>query len=88
MLPRYFVPPAGSAEYHDIVASTNPQMTQELVEKLSLLIENAELRRRLGKAGREAVENGRFSIQQRNSTLRRVLDEAISFAEAKEYSAA
>ena len=88
MLSRYFVPPAGSAEYHDIVASTNPQMTQELVEKLSLLIENAELRRRLGKAGREAVENGRFSIQQRNSTLRRVLDEAISFAEAKEYSAA
>lgn len=88
MLSRYFVPPVGSPEYRDIVASTNPQIVQELVEKLGLLIENAELRRRLGKAGREAVENGRFSIQQRNSTLKRVLDEAISFAEAKEYSAA
>jgi len=77
MLSRYFVPPVGSPEYRDIVASTSPQIVQELVEKLSLLIENAELRRRLGKAGREAVENGRFSIQQRNSTLKRVLDEAI-----------
>lgn len=88
MLPRCFVPPAGSPEYHDIVASTNPQIVQELVEKLSLLIEDPELRRRLGKAGGEVVENGRFSIQQRNSTLKRVLDEAISPAEVKEYSAA
>ena len=88
MLPRYFVPPVGSPEYRDIVASTSPQIVLELVEKLGLLIENAELRRRLGRAGREAVENGRFSIQQRNSTLKRVLDEAISPAEAREYSVA
>jgi glycosyltransferase involved in cell wall biosynthesis len=77
MLPRCLVPPAGSPEYRNIVASTNPQIVKELVEKLSLLIENAELRRRLGKADREAVENGRFSMRQRNSTLKRVLDEAI-----------
>jgi glycosyltransferase involved in cell wall biosynthesis len=88
MLPRYFVPPGGSPEYRDIVGSTDPQMVEQLVERLSLLIENADLRRRLGKAGRETVENGRFSIQRRNSRLKRVLDEAISFAEAKEYSAA
>ena len=88
MLPRYFVPPVGSPEYRDIVGSTDPQMVQQLVERLSLLIENADLRRRLGKAGREAVENGRFSIRQRNSRLKRVLDEAIGFAEAKEYSVA
>ena len=77
MLPRCFVPPSGSPEYHDIVASTNPQIVQELVEKLGLLIEDPELRRGLGKAGRETVENGRFSMRQRNSTLKRVLDEAI-----------
>lgn len=87
MLPRYFVPPPGSSVHHDIVASTSPQIVQELVEKLSLLIENAELRRRLGRAGREAVEQGRFSMRRRNSTLKRVLDEAISSTEAKEYSA-
>jgi glycosyltransferase involved in cell wall biosynthesis len=81
MLPRCFVPPAGSPEYRDIVASTNPQIVQQLVEKLSLLIENAELRRGLGKAGREAVEEGRFSIPRRNATLMRVLDEATERVE-------
>ena len=54
------------------------------MQRLTLLIENPGLRRRLGRAGREAVENGRFSIQQRNSRLKRVLDEAIGLAEAKE----
>jgi len=87
MLPRYFVPPAGSPEYRDILASTNRQLVRELVEKLSILIENADLRRKLGRAGREAVENGRFSIQQRNSTLKCALDEAINPAEGKGASA-
>jgi glycosyltransferase involved in cell wall biosynthesis len=77
MLPRYFVPPVGSREYRDIVASTDAQMVEELVAKLSLLIEDAELRRRLGKAGRWEVEEGRFSLRQRNSRLKCVLDEAI-----------
>jgi glycosyltransferase involved in cell wall biosynthesis len=77
MLPRCFIPPAGSREYRDIVTSTNPQMVQELVAKLSLLIEDAELRRRLGRAGRWAVEEGRFSLRQRNARLKCVLDKAI-----------
>ena len=77
MLPRYFVPPAGSHEYRDIVASADPPMVQELVAKLSLLIEDAGLRRTLGRAGRREVEEGRFSILQRNSKLKCVLDEAI-----------
>jgi glycosyltransferase involved in cell wall biosynthesis len=77
MLPRYFVPPAGSREYRDIVASADPQMIQELVAKLSLLIEDAGLRRTLGSAGRREVEEGRFSIPQRNLRLKCVLDEAI-----------
>ena len=77
MLPRCFVPPAGSREYRDIVASTNPQMVQDLVAKLSLLVEDAELRRKLGRAGRWAVEEGRFSLRQRNARLKCVLDEAI-----------
>lgn len=77
MLPRCFVPHKGSAEYRRIIESTDRDMVQELVEKLSLLIESAELRRRLGLAGREAVEHGRFSIDRRNASLRRVLDEAL-----------
>ena len=81
MLPRCFIPPAGSREYRDIVASTDPQIVQELVAKLSLLIEDAELRRRLGRAGRRAVEEGRFSLRQRNSRLKCVLDEAIGQSE-------
>ena len=77
MLPRCFIPPAGSREDRDIVASTNPQMVQELVAKLSLLVEDAELRRKLGRAGRWELEEGRFSLRQRNSRLKCVLDGAI-----------
>lgn len=86
MLPRGFVPTPGSPAYRDILGSTNPQIVRELVAKLSILIENADLRRKLGRAGRQEVENGRFSIQHRNSTLKRVLDEAISPAEGKGFS--
>jgi len=52
-------------------------MVRDLVAKLSLLVEDAELRRKLGRAGRWAVEDGRFSLRQRNARLKCVLDEAI-----------
>lgn len=77
LLPRHFAPPVGSPEYDEIVAATNRQMVQELVEKLSLLIEDAELRRRLGRAARYEAEQGRFSLEERNRKLKRILDEAV-----------
>lgn len=49
----------------------------ELVEKLSILIENSSLRRRMGKYGRQLVERGKFSIKERNEKLRRIYEESI-----------
>ena len=54
----------------------DPKVIDELVEKTSILIENEELRRRMGKAGREAIEAGKFSLEKRNEKLKRMFDEA------------
>ncbi len=80
MLPRFFVPPPGSPEYRYIIEETNQDMVHGLVQRLSLLIENPVCRRRLGRAGRLVVEEGKFSMGQRNCALKRVLDEATSLA--------
>lgn len=54
----------------------NPQLVNELVEKTGLLVENEELRRRMGKAARQEVEKGKFSINKRNEKLKIVFDNA------------
>ena len=58
------------------IRTPDPQVVAELVEKASLLIENEELRQRLGRKARDEVERGRFSIEQRNGVLKRILDKA------------
>jgi len=57
---------------------TDPAVIADLVEKVSLLIENAGLRQKLGKAGRAEVEQGRFSLKRRNDKLKQIFDEAIA----------
>lgn len=59
-----------------VVRQVDPKVVEALVTKLSLLIENPELRRQMGRAGRREVEEGRFSMARRNEALKRVLDEA------------
>ena len=44
--------------------------------KTSLLIENPDLRRKMGKAARWEVDHGRFSTEKRNERLKRIFDEA------------
>ncbi|MBI4333641.1 MAG: glycosyltransferase family 4 protein [Chloroflexi bacterium] len=50
-------------------------LVEALVEKLSRLIEDRELRRAMGRAGRQEVEGGKFSIERRNENLKRLFDE-------------
>ncbi len=59
-----------------VVRQVDPRMVEALVEKVSLLIANPELRQRMGRAGRWEIEEGKFSILRRNEALKRVLDEA------------
>ena len=53
-------------------------VVQGIVEKCSILIENPQLRRRMGAAGRHQVENGYLSIEARNQNLKRIFDEATA----------
>lgn len=53
------------------------KVVEELVGKTSILIENKELRRSMGKTGRGEIETGKFSIDKRNEKLKRVFDEVI-----------
>lgn len=72
-LPSGFYP-GGPKEVKDFY----PEVVEDLVEKLSILIENPELRRSMGRAGRWEVEEGKFSITTRNQVLKRILDEATA----------
>lgn len=54
------------------------QLVNQIVEKTLLLVENASLRRRLGRQARASIEEGKFSIKNRNTKLKRIFDEAVS----------
>ena len=49
-----------------------------MVEKVSLLIEDRELRRNMGRAGRWEIEEGKFCLEKRNKKLKRIFDEATA----------
>lgn len=49
-----------------------------LVEKTGRLIEDSELRRRLGANARKEIVDGRYSIARRNRDLRRIYEEAVA----------
>jgi regulator of replication initiation timing len=54
-----------------------PWLVKQIIEKTSLLVEDASLRRRLGREARRSIEEGEFSIKTRNGKLKRIFDEAI-----------
>jgi len=58
------------------ISCLDVDMVTEVVEKTGLLIENKELRRNMGRTGRETVENGKFSLNNRNEKLKKIFDEA------------
>lgn len=47
-------------------------------KKTSTIIENTDLRRKLGRAGRKEIETGKFAIEKKNEKLKRIFDEATS----------
>jgi len=72
------IPSFGTPQFKKATRTPDPKVVQGLVEKASILIENEELRKRMGKAGRWEVEHGRFSIERRNEKLKRIFDEATT----------
>ncbi len=73
-----FVVHFDSREYRRVLSTVNPELVRGVVESVTRLIEDPELRRRLGREARHEVEVGRFSRKQRNEALKRVLDEATA----------
>lgn len=72
-----FQPFFATSRFQKVMHQPDPEMAVNLAERVSLLIENPELRRRLGKAGRWEVEKGKFSLIKMNEKLKRIFDEAI-----------
>jgi glycosyltransferase involved in cell wall biosynthesis len=60
-----------------IVRKYRSQLVSQIVEKASLLIEDTPLRKRLGRQARALIEEGKFSIKNRNMKLKRIFDEAV-----------
>lgn len=58
------------------IRHSRPWLVRQIVEKVSLLIEDGSLRRRIGREARRLVEHGNFSIEKRNEKLKRIFDEA------------
>ena len=58
---------------------TNPAVVEELVERTSILIliEDANLRVKMRKAGRQGIGSGKFSVEKRNEKLKRMFEEAM-----------
>lgn len=64
-------------EYQRIAEEDHPETVNELVEKISILIEDKELRRKMGENSFNLVESGKFSIKERNKKLRKIYDNAL-----------
>ncbi len=68
----------GTPQYNEAMRITDPKVVEGLAQRVGQLIENPELRRQIGKAGRWEVEHGRFSLATVNAQLGRIFDEAIA----------
>jgi glycosyltransferase involved in cell wall biosynthesis len=54
-----------------------PEVVSSLVKEISRLADDRRLRETMGAAGRKEIESGKFSIDRRNSQLKRIYEEAL-----------
>jgi glycosyltransferase involved in cell wall biosynthesis len=72
------IPSSGTPAFEKAIRTIDSEMIERIVQKTSLLIEDENLRRRMGKAGRWEVDHGKFSIKSRNEKLKGIFDEATN----------
>lgn len=72
-----YIPDWSSPFNRMVYRTTDQEVVKELVDKCSILIGDSDLRRKMGKAGRKEIEDGKFSIENRNIKLKKIFDEAI-----------
>jgi glycosyltransferase involved in cell wall biosynthesis len=71
-----FTPQWDRPQFLRAIKKPDSDVVRGLVEKLSLLIDDPQLRRAMGRAARWEVEQGRFSIRIRNEKLKQIFEEA------------
>jgi glycosyltransferase involved in cell wall biosynthesis len=73
-----YLPPWDTSErkVRRALETPDPDFVRSLVEKTAVLIENSDLRRRMGRAGRARLE-AHFSLAEKNRKYKRILDEAV-----------
>ncbi len=79
-VPRYhdsLQPPFLSPQFHDVLRAPDPTVVAALARAVASLIEAPDLLKRLGRAARHEVEEGRFSLSRMNQSLQKLLDEAL-----------
>jgi len=64
-------------EYMEAIGTPDPAVVDDLVAKTSLLIENPNLRKELGRRARREVEEGKHSIARRNQAFKQIFDAAL-----------
>jgi glycosyltransferase involved in cell wall biosynthesis len=74
---HYFIngiPNWGTPQFMKEIRKTDSILVSELVEKIEYLLNDDQLRRDFGKAGREEIERGKFSLYNRNNRLKQLFD--------------
>jgi glycosyltransferase involved in cell wall biosynthesis len=66
------------ARFMEAIKTPDPAFVARLAEKLSFLIDNAELRREMGRRAKYEVEEGKHSVRLRNDALKVIFDNAIA----------
>lgn len=76
---RRNLPPWDTSEHEveKVLNIPDPGFVRGIVEKTAVLVEAPELRRRLGRAARDEVENGKFSLIRKNQQLKSIFDQAV-----------
>ena len=70
-------------EDYEPMYTPDPEVVQGIVEAVSRLVEDRELRRRLGRAARQDVET-KYTLSHWNQHLKEVLDQVLPRSEAVE----
>ena len=64
-------------EFCNLTKTVNSIFVENIVEKISQLIENVSIMKKFGKNGWNEINSGKFSIKERNKKLKKIYEEAI-----------
>jgi glycosyltransferase involved in cell wall biosynthesis len=74
---RDFIPKWEDPKFWRSISRIDPAMVDDIVSKVSYLVENPKSGRQMGRNARREVEIGKFSLQERNRKLTRIFRESL-----------